>query len=284
VQKAALLLCLLLFLCGLTPKTGIVLSNGQLPDGVWTVRNGKFYKRGVRKFLTAIYYIDYYADSGAAQTERIAAIQAAAAAGMDVVHVALSLSSDATVAAAKAANIDLMAEGNGATLTQLVQRYPEIPFLSVYDDLNHKTLGAYDHPPQTVTDAVKDLHKLGTFRHIIYASGGLTGLRDFFSTGLDVIAEQCYPLVGYEAIGVCQSSYWPTGASYTKGAFVANVQAFNQNASGWPTAAEVQNMSDQAVAVGAAGIMYYAYKDPGGSLADHADIWAGISSWIALGH
>ena len=272
--------------------------------GVWT-RSGRLMKKnGTPRILMGMYYEDYECDGAhpAKVAARNAAITAMGVAGFDMVYCQLdiSASSASTVAAAVAAGMEIVPEGNGNSITELVGAYPNaFSMLNVewadgwaVGDLDSET--APNTPRYSVgqiTAGAAVIHGLGSY--LAYGSGGWpcgigghsTCIQNYFGCNLDAIGMQNYPVTG-EGVGdaaarVSEEQYWSFMRTFTQGVCLPNVQCFMFPAQRLPTPAEMKKSAALAMNSLAGGIMWYVFLNADNdALTNHAAEWQAVTDIV----
>lgn len=257
-----------------------VLAWGAPP--VWATSGTHFHKDGVDGFPIGIYYVDYFADSGAHATARLAAIDVIGATGLfDFIYTPISTTSAATVTKVASYNMNLCAEPN-SDIGDLRTTFGANAFNC------NTVLYDIDRPagPSAATVTTTANTQLASFPNAIqHGSGGyVASIANYFGCTLSNIGFQIYPIGDGDNPKRCEEeSFCGVMRPYTK-PWIAEVQAFDWSTrAGRPTAAELKRMFVGVLNNGAAGVVFYTYYDgtyQDMSLSANQYLWTAIVNMV----
>jgi hypothetical protein len=254
---------------------GVPARTQALEAAKWSVVNGTIIKNSKPVFPFGIYHVSHYPQQKERRAQDLTTI---ASLGFNMVHTPVDENDRAFLDLAARAGIDLCVEFNGPPekILRLFKGHPALAFLGTFDDVDaHKRGRQPSNSPNDVRSKSAELKSLAPDA-LTYISGGYPDYLPRYTKSADVIAMQAYPIPA-EPLSAVTTGYFSKvipEAQKSGTPFIANLQTF-----GWhgkhrmPTAAEVRNMTYQAVIAGAKGIIYYTFydydpKNPNGALTD----------------
>lgn len=170
---------------------------------------------------------------------------------------------------AQAKGMKLFVEDYSDTAIKAIKDHPAMLGWMVADDCNNRYTPA---EVQSRAAAVKALDP----NHLTYTSMAISFSNDHsaYFGKTDVVGDQAYPI----GVGDPLTMVYPVMQTLVKQSVangsvpIANLQSFKWQGGRYPTAAELNSMTNQALAAGVKGILYYAYLDPTNDMASYTGL------------
>ena len=171
--------------------------------------------------------------------------------------------------AAQKRGMKLMVEDFNATSIQALKSHPAVLGWMIADDCHNLITPDELHRRHLATKALDS-------QHITYTSLALNifDRRNEYFGYADAVGDQAYPVDGGDSVnfvhGVMKILVAQSAAKKTMP--IANLQAFRWENGRYPTPSELNSMTNQALAAGVKGILYYTYLDPTNDLAKYTGL------------
>ncbi|QLE40895.1 hypothetical protein FD723_10775 [Nostoc sp. C052] len=239
-------------------------------------------RNGSPFFPIGFYYVDYDRPPQQFLEGQIQALKDIANAGFNVLHTSINYNLSAHTTLLK------QAERLGVTIisdhqadfarTQSLQTFKNSPALlawSIGDDINR------NYQPQEIL-RVHTQVKAQDPRHATYVSmfdGNRQVIKRYMHVA-DWVGMQSYPVANRSLDSTFYeiNSAVETALSSHGSLIIANLQTFKWPTEREPSAAEIRNMTYQALLAGVRGILYYTYRDRSWYLPNHSQLWAEMKS------
>ncbi len=240
----------------------------------WAIHHASVYKNGKAQFPFGIYYTAHYSSQ---RSKRLRDLRTIAGLGLNIVHTPISLRDGEFLDLAAQLGVDVVVEFNDRD-TDVINKFgghPAFAWTAAFDDVDeYRSDGTLLNPPSLVARESTRLKTLAP-RALTYSSGGWPDRISRYLGKSDVLAQQGY-IVPFEALYALSNGYYRNLSDAAKASnqfFLANLQTF-----GWygkyrlPTASELRNMTYQSLALGAAGVIYYAFVEPDNDLSTNTEL------------
>lgn len=250
-------------------QSGVSTDMTRRPDGTVLVNGQPFFPFG-------FYHVSWA--RGGTPLQREKDLQRMAGAGFNVMVTEPTNDNDVAhfgtvLQDAQTAGIFIIPYGLGDDTLKHYKSAPALLGIKVADDANAQWA------PQQVWKRSQTINRLAPAK-LTYISLSVTRDRNesqFFGAA-DMIGNQSYP-VGNDDIGVVYPMMRSTiQSALSKGSVpIANLQSAPAGRAA-PSAAEVRNMTYQALMAGVKGIIYYAYRSKEGDLNRNPALWQSLSA------
>ncbi|WP_027461239.1 hypothetical protein [Deinococcus murrayi] len=255
------------------------LSLNPAPLGAASVRpDGTLLVGGAPLFPLGFYHVSWAAEKSVRVQKRLRDLHAVADLGFNTMNVTM-FDPEADIAefgklldAAQGRGMKLLVEDFGEASIQAFKTHPATLGWMIADDCNTRIT------PQELERRHREVKALDP-HHLTYTSMAIsfTNSHPEFFGRADAVGNQSYP-VGPEGYGDSLAVVYPVmqrlvaEAARTGTLPVANLQSFRWPGGRYPTATELNSMTNQALGAGVKGILYYTYLDPTNDLSTHTGL------------
>lgn len=241
--------------------------------------DGTLLVNGQANFPMGFYHVSWAGDSA----RRLRDLQAIADLGFNTVHASM-LGADTDVESfrqlldtAQKRGVRLVAEDHSDQAIVALKSHPALLGWLVSDDCHNLVT------PSELQSRGEQIKRLDP-NHLTYTSMAIPfynsyAYRDYFGR-VDAIGNQSYPVDGGDGLDVV----FPVMSklveqSKAKGTMpIANLQSFRWPNGRYPTPVELNSMTNQALAAGVKGILYYTYLDYTNDLSQHSQLHAELKT------
>lgn len=255
------------------------LSLNPAPVGAASVRpDGTLLVGGAPMFPMGFYHVSWAAEKSIQVQKRLRDLHAIADLGFNTMNAAMfDAEGDLQnygklLDAANTRGMKLLVEDFGDTAIHTFKTHPATLGWMIADDCNALITAAELERRHLRTKALDPHHLTYTSMAISFANSH----SEFFGRA-DAVGNQSYP-VGPAGYGDSLTVVYPVmqrlvAESAQKGTLpIANLQSFRWPGGRYPTATELNSMTNQALGAGVKGILYYTYLDSANDLATYTGL------------
>jgi hypothetical protein len=243
----------------LTPQSGSVFS---------VQPNGTLLANGQAHFPMGFYHVSWAGNAA----KRLADLKAISAMGFNTMNVTMLDPVDdlstfrRLLDEAASRNMRLFVEDFNDAAILALKSHPAVMGWMVADDCNNLITPAELGRRHRHVKSLDPAHLTYTSMAITYANS-----HDGYFGNADAVGNQSYPVDGGDSLNVVypMMQRLVKQSTATGTLPIANLQTFKWAGGEYPTAAELNSMTNQAVAAGVKGILYYAYLDKTNDLAQY---------------